>query len=98
MRIKDGCERAAAENVAACGCAVEPRQTSQDSRLAHKASIPAVDVPDRRERSYKRYIYTYSQVKSSQVKSSQVKFFFIYGGYIHAEECTVQDSTVIINE
>ena len=26
---------------------------------------------------YKRYIYTFSQVKSSQVK-----FFFIYGGYI----------------
>lgn len=49
MRIKDGCERAAAENVAACGCAVEPRQTNQDSRLAYKASIPAVDVPVRRE-------------------------------------------------
>ena len=95
MRNKDGCERAAAENVAACGCAVEPRQTSQDSRLAHKASIPAVDVPDRRER---RLQTLHLHVQSSQVKSSQVKFFFIYGGYIHAEECTVQDSTVIINE
>jgi hypothetical protein len=54
MRIKDGCERAAAENVAACGCAVEPRQTNQDSRLAYKASIPAVDVPVRREAAEQR--------------------------------------------
>ena len=45
---------------------------------------------------YKRYIYTFSQVKSKF--KFKFKFFFIYGGYIHAEECTVQDSTVIINE